>query len=175
MSQLPTTSMARSTHGEQRAPHRADTPRTWTFTHSVTGQPVEVTCMPECTIDHSGDTETPTHPHDIYCWVDPEDAGATLPIDTGTIEEYRTLNSRVEMHPFSSTFAQRLPFAVIEVIDDHWISGLDPDALAAVIDVLSGRLDSLRRTHTNLVHIRAEYAADQILSALCDAKPEATA
>jgi len=155
--------------------HTPDNPRTWSFTHSESGSRLAVTCMPECTIDHSRDIETPTNPVDIYCWADPEDDGVTLPIDTGTVEDYRILESRVEMHPFSGSFSNRLPFAVIEVVDDHWISGLDPDALATVIEVLAGRLDSLRRTHANLVRIRAEYAADQIISALREQKTEATA
>lgn len=170
MSNSATTATAPST---QDTP---DAPRPWTFTHSETGATIPVTCMPECTIDHSSDIATPTNPVDIYCWADPEDDGVTLPIDTsGTPEEYSILRSRVEMHPFSGTFARRLPFAVIEVIDDHWISGLAPDALATIIDVLAGRLDSLRRTHTNLVRIRAEHAADQIISAFREQKTEATA
>lgn len=134
----------------------AITPRRWTFTSSVTGEPVSVTCMPECTIEHGADTETPTHPVDVYCWTGDDDV--TLPIDTtGTPEEYRVLGSRVEVHPFSPSIAHRLPFAVIEVIDEHYISGLDPDALETVINVLAGRVSALRRTHADLVRIRAEH------------------
>ena len=179
MTNSATTATAPSTPTDQRTRHCAtnesSTAPPWFFTHSETGIRLTVTCMPECTIDHSSDIETPTHPDDIYCWADPEDTGVTLPIDTGDVEDYRILNSRVEMHPYSGTYSQRLPFAVIEVIDDHWISGLDPDALAAVIDVFAGRLESLRRTHADLVRIRAEYAADQIISALRKQETEATA
>lgn len=182
----PRTATAPSTQVKQRDSDRANTSRTWTFTNSETGQPSTVTCMPECTLDHKADTATPTHPDDIYCWADPEDADVALPIDcTGTPEDYRVLNSRVEVHPFAGAVAHRLPFAVIEVIDEHFISGLDPDALATVINVLAGRLNSLRRTHDDLVRIRAKHAeqeaarieghVDQILDALREPKPEVTA
>jgi hypothetical protein len=184
MSNSATTVTAPSTREDQRDSRRADTRRTWTFTHSVTGQPIAVTCMPECTIDHGSDTATPTHPDDVYCWTDREDANVTLPIDrTGTPEDYAVLNSRVEMHPFAGDFARRLPFAVVEVIDEHFISGLDPDALGTVINVLAGRLDSLRRTHASLVRIRAEHLAREAringwanlaIDALRGTKPEVT-
>ena len=46
-------------------------PRTWSFTHSVSGESVPVTCMPGCTINHKHDADTPSHPVDVFCWTDP--------------------------------------------------------------------------------------------------------
>ncbi|KUN91900.1 DUF6907 domain-containing protein [Streptomyces caeruleatus] len=156
-------------------PESANTPRTWSFTNKETGQLCTVTCMPGCTIDHDRDAETPAYPVDVYCWTGSGD-DVTLPIDnTGTPEEFRVLSTRIEVHPFAGTLAHRMPFAVVEVIDEHWIGGLDPDALATVINTLAGRLDAMRRTHAELVRARADYAAEQILTALRQDTEEAAA
>lgn len=169
MSNSATTATAPST------PDSATTPRAWSFTSSETGDEVAVTCMPGCTLNHKLDAETPTHPVDVYCWTE-AGGDVTLPIDTtGTPEEFRVLSSRIEVHPFARNLAHRLPFAVVEVIDEHWIGGLDPAALETVITTLAGRLNALRRTHAELVRVRADYAAEQILTALRHDKPEVTA
>ncbi|MCI3272120.1 DUF6907 domain-containing protein [Streptomyces cylindrosporus] len=169
MTHSATTATAPSTH------ESAGTPRTWSFTSSVTGEQVAITCMPGCTIDHTRDAETPSHPVDIYCWIGESD-DVTLPIDTtGTPEEFRVLSSRIEVHPFARALSHRLPFAVVEVVDEHWIGGLDPDGLEMVINTLAERLDALRRTHADLVRARADYAAEQVLSALRQNKAEVTA
>ena len=73
---------------------------------------------------------------------------------------------------------------VIEVIDEHWITPLDPDGLETVINVLAGRVEQLRRVHTELVRVRREHMArearidgwvDQALGALRGQKTEASA
>lgn len=158
--------------------------RTWTFTSSVTGQPVTVACMPGCKLNHQLDVATPTHPTDVYCWT-VADGDLTLPIDTtGTPEDYGVLTTRIEVDPFSADITRRLPHAVIEVIDDHYIAGLDPDGLMSVIGALAGRLEAMLQTHAELVRVRAEYTerdarveehVDRIMAALTETKPEATA
>ncbi|MFJ8081998.1 DUF6907 domain-containing protein [Streptomyces sp. NPDC096205] len=135
----------------------SDEPHTWSFTHSGSGASVPVTCMPGCTMNHSLDTETPSHPVDVYCWTDPV-ATATLPLDnTGSPEEYNVLSTRIEVDPFAPDMARRQPFAVVEFIDEHYIGGLDPDALAAVIRTVSNQLTAMRQAHTRLVQIRGQY------------------
>jgi predicted GIY-YIG superfamily endonuclease len=173
---------------DERATATAPSPptdqRTWTFTNRVTGEPVTVTCMPGCAISHEGDIETPTNPVDIFCWT-AADGDVTLPIDTnGKPEDYGILTTRIEVEPFSPDIARRLPHAVVEVIDEHYIAGLDPDGLMSVIGMLARRLEAMLQTHAELVRIRAEYTerdarieghVDRILAALREVQPEATA
>ncbi|MEU1008164.1 hypothetical protein [Streptomyces sp. NPDC005890] len=143
-------------YGGASSPISAE-PRTWTFTHSQTGETVPVTCMPGCTINHQHDVDSPSHPVDIFCWTNPV-ATATLPLDTnGTPEDYAVLSTRIEVDPFATDMARRLPFAIVEFIDEHYISGLDPDGLAAVIRTVSNQLAAMRQAHAELIRIRAEY------------------
>ncbi|MFC8433721.1 DUF6907 domain-containing protein [Streptomyces sp. NPDC057253] len=139
----------------QRTP---TTPSPWSFTSSETGQSLKVTCLPGCTINHDNDRETPTHPVDVFCWTQGNRDAVTLPVDTtGTPEDFRILTAFIEVQPFAAELARRLPFAVVEVLDEHYISPLDPDGLETVINTLAGRLDNLRRVHAELVQRRAEY------------------
>lgn len=131
-------------------------PRTWTFTNRYTGKPQVVTCMEGCTLNHTSDIERPTAPEDIWCWTSPEDV--TLPVnENGTPEEFRVLSTIIKVEPWSQKLAERIPFAVVELVDDHFIDGLDPDGLATVIRTLSERLETMRETHARLVAVRAEY------------------
>lgn len=134
--------------------------RTFTFTSAVTGEKVTATCMPGCTVDHEADSNTPEHPHDIYCNI-PGTAGE-LPLygplcDTGSPEDFRFLSWQIESYPFSGRPAERLPFVAIEAIDDHYIEYLDPDTLEMVIGRLQKRVDSLREAHAQLVNVRTAY------------------
>lgn len=168
MPQLPTTSTARSTQNEQRDPGRLAL-RNWAFTSKVTGEMVTFTCMPGCTIDHASDADTPVHPEGVYCLTD--QAAIELPLfgplcESKSPEVFRVLNWQMGVDPFSAKIAERLPHVDLEVIDEHWIEGLDPDALALVIGQLQAQVDSLRAAHAQLVRVRADYAAEQILAAL---------
>lgn len=133
-------------------------PRSWTFTHYFTGEETAYTCTPWCYGGHTSDMASPTNPVDIVCWT-PDDIGGNLPVDanTGTSQTYDILKSRIAVEPYSDSICERLPHAVIEIIDEHYIAPLDPDALAGVIDLLSERVEALRKTHADLVHARAEY------------------
>lgn len=136
----------------------AEEPRTWTFTERGTGQPMTVTCMPGCILDHTNDIATPSYPGDIWCQAPRRDV--TLPINSnGSPEEYRVLSSTLNVRPFDEKLASRLPFISLEIIDDHWIEDLDPDGLETVISTLAERLDDLRQAHADLVRTRAEYKA----------------
>lgn len=134
----------------------ADAPRSWSFIDRSTGRRRQVTCMLGCTVDHSLDVQMPVDPDDIWCQSNGGDV--TLPInDSGTPEHVRVLSSTLNVMPFSKTIALRLPHASIEVMQDAWIEGLDPDGLATVIGTLEERVEQLRQAHTELVRVRAEY------------------
>lgn len=141
--------------------HRtSDEPRTWTFINRHNDQPVTVTCMDGCTLDHASDIATPTSPEDIWCWTLPEDM--TLPVNTnGYPEEFRVLSTVIKVEPWSEKIAERLPYATIELVDDHFVEGLDPDGLETVINTLAARLEQMRETHRRLVAVRAEYMGRQ--------------
>ncbi|WP_443078378.1 DUF6907 domain-containing protein [Streptomyces sp. NBC_01723] len=133
--------------------------RAFTFT-TVTGENVTVACMPGCTVDHRADSNTPTHPHDIYCSI--PGTADELPLygplcNTRGPEDFRFLNWQIESYPFSARPAERLPFVAIEVFDDHYIEYLEPDTLQVIIGRLQKRVDSLREAHAQLVNVRTEY------------------
>ncbi|MFK0178588.1 DUF6907 domain-containing protein [Streptomyces xanthochromogenes] len=133
-----------------------EAPRTWTFTSSETSRPVTVTCMPGCEMSHSSDIKTPTHPEDIWCQARAEDV--TLPVNVSTeAEEFRILGITLNVRPFDKRMSQRLPHVDVEVLDDHWVECLDPDGLEDVIDALAARVASLRKTHAQLIEVRAAY------------------
>ncbi|MFG2299442.1 DUF6907 domain-containing protein [Actinacidiphila glaucinigra] len=131
-------------------------PRTWTFINRYNDQPITLTCMVGCTANHDRDMERAQYPEDIWCQTNGKDV--MLPINvTGTSESYRVLRMTMNCIPFSSKMSERLPHVTIEMIDDHWIDGLDPDGLATVISTLSSQLDRLREAHATLIDVRAEY------------------
>jgi hypothetical protein len=139
----------------------ATTPRTWSFINRHTGQPQTVTCMEGCTINHDRDMAVPTFPEDVWCWFWTE--GLTLPVnECGTPEEFKVLDTVIKVEPWSPAIAQRLPYAVVELVDDHFIDGLDPDGLETVIRTLSERVEAMRATHRRLVEVRAEYVGRQV-------------
>ncbi|WP_406457052.1 hypothetical protein OH768_24785 [Streptomyces sp. NBC_01622] len=135
-------------------------PRSFTYTHYFTGEQATYTCTPWCYGGHTSDMASPTNPVDIVCW-SPDDIGGNLPVDanTGTSQTYDILKSRIAVEPFSDSICERLPHAVVEILDEHYIAPLDPDALAGVIDLLAERVEALRKTHAQLVRTRAEYIA----------------
>jgi hypothetical protein len=138
------------------APAASVTPRSWSFVNRRTGEAMVYTCMPSCSIDHSREAGRDVFPEDLWCWTPPE--AMTLPVNTnGEPEEFRVLSTVIKVEPFSPTIAQRLPYATIELVDDHFVEGLDPDGLETVINTLAARLDQMRATHARLIRIREEY------------------
>lgn len=132
------------------------TPRTWSFINRHTGEAMQYACMTGCTLDHSHEQGRDVFPEDLWCWTTPD--AMTLPVNTdGRPEEFRVLSTVIKVEPHSPTIAQRLPYATIELVDDHFIEGLDPDGLETVINTLAGRLDQMRATHARLVEVRDEY------------------
>jgi hypothetical protein len=131
-------------------------PRQWAFVDKVTGKARIATCMPGCEADHSQDMERPAHPEDIWCEIVGVDVH--MPVNTnGYAEQFRVLGVKLSMIPFSRRPAERVPHAVVELVDDHWMEGLDPDGLATAISTLDQRVQALRATHARLVAIRAQY------------------
>lgn len=131
-------------------------PRTWSFINRHTGEPTVYACMTGCTIDHSHEMGRDVFPEDVWCWFWSEPL--TLPVnENGTPEEFRVLSTVIKVEPHSPTIAQRLPYATIELVDDHFIEGLDPDGLETVINTFAARLDQMRETHAKLVRVREEY------------------
>lgn len=131
-------------------------PRTWSFINRRTGEPTLYRCMAGCTRDHSHDIGRDVFPEDVWCWFWSEPL--TLPVnENGTPEEFKILDTVIKVEPSSTTIAHRLPFAVVELVDDHFIDGLDPDGLETVISTLAGRLEQMRETHRQLVQVREEY------------------
>lgn len=135
-------------------------PRTWSFINRHTAEPVTITCMQGCTLDHAHEQGRDVFPEDIWCWTTPD--AMTLPVNVDRrAEEYRVLSTVIKVEPWSAKMAQRLPYATIELVDDHFIEGLDPDGLETVINTLADRLDQMRATHARLVEVRTEYRARQ--------------
>ncbi|WP_405994074.1 DUF6907 domain-containing protein [Streptomyces sp. NBC_00986] len=136
----------------------AEEPRTWTFTNRHNGKPMSVTCMDGCTIDHSREIGRDLFPEDVWCWTCAEPM--TLPInENGTPEEMAVLNTIIKVEPWSATISQRLPYAVVELIEDQFIENLDPDGYETIINAFADRLDQMRATHARLVEVRAAYMA----------------
>ncbi|MEU3432331.1 hypothetical protein [Streptomyces sp. NPDC006863] len=139
-------------------PAPAPAPRSWSFVDSRTGVRREVTCMRGCDADHGLDASAPSDPSDIWCQVDSE--SVCLPINSnGTPENMRVLSATLNMLPFSDSIALRAPHVSVEVVQDEWIEGLDPDGLATVIGTLRGRLEHLEQMHGRLEAARVEWRA----------------
>lgn len=138
----------------------AQDPRRWSFVDRHTGRRLEVTCMRGCDVDHSLDASTPSDPDDIWCQIDSTDV--CLPINSnGTPENMRVLSATLNMLPFAESIALRAPHVSVEVVQDEWIEGLDPDGLATVIGTLRERLEHLERMHGRLEVARAEWRASR--------------
>ncbi|MFM9796551.1 DUF6907 domain-containing protein [Streptomyces turgidiscabies] len=158
--------------------------RTFTVTAKDTREELSFVCMPGCIIDHQRiDCDRPTALDEVCCWSD-TNGDVELPIDgSGTPVDKRVLCARIEVVPFATSMAGRLPHVFVEVVEDHYIEGLDPDALGVLIATLSERLTALRRTHSDLVRIRAEHIervrieadTDRILAAITTSATEAQA
>ncbi|MFK4023131.1 DUF6907 domain-containing protein [Streptomyces albogriseolus] len=140
---------------QQPAP-AVERPRTWSFINRYTGQDMQVTCMQGCSIDHTREVGRSLFPEDVWCWTTPDPL--TLPVNTnGQPEEFAVLSTVIKVEPWSGKVAERLPYAVVELVDDHFIEGLDPDGLETVISTLANRLEQMRATHRRLVEVREEY------------------
>ncbi|WP_164837771.1 hypothetical protein [Streptomyces sp. B27] len=116
--------------------------------------------MRGCDADHSLDASIPSDPSEIWCQVD--STVVCLPINSnGTPEDMRVLSATLNMLPFSDSIALRAPHVSVEVVQDEWIEGLDPDGLATVIGTLRERLEHLEQMHGRLEVARAEWRASR--------------
>lgn len=133
-------------------------PRSWSFIDRRTGEAMKYTCMDGCALHHREEMGREVFREDVWCWF--WDESLTLPVnESGRPEEFRVLSTVVKVEPWAPDIVHRLPFAVIELVDDHFIDGLDPDGLETVINTLAGRVEQMRETHRRLVEIRAAYRA----------------
>ena len=140
------------------APEASVTLRTWSFINRYTGEPQTMTCMEGCSLDHSREVGREVFPEDVWCWTWAE--RMTLPVnENGTPEEMGVLSTIIKVEPFSPKISQRLPYAVVELVEDQFIENLDPDGYETVINTLAERLEQMRATHRRLVDIRAAYRA----------------
>ncbi|MEU6101158.1 DUF6907 domain-containing protein [Streptomyces flaveolus] len=131
-------------------------PRAWSFIDRVTGETVRYECMEGCTLNHSREIGREVFREDVWCWV--YSTPLTLPVNTnGTPEEFRVLDIVIKVEPWSPSLAERLPFAVVELVEDHFIDGLDPDGLETLINTLAARVEEMRGVHRQLVETRREY------------------
>ena len=131
-------------------------PRTWSFIDRRTGETVEYTCMDGCTLDHTREVGREIFRDDVWCWF--WDDSLILPVnENGTPEDFRVLSTVIKVEPWSANISGRLPYAVVELVDDHFIDGLDPDGLATVIRTLSERVERMSETHARLVEVREAY------------------
>ncbi|MFI1449085.1 DUF6907 domain-containing protein [Streptomyces virginiae] len=137
-------------------PAESPAPRAWSFIDRTNDELQQVTCMAGCTNDHEDDRETPTHPYDVWCQTDP--SNVYLPILEGAsgVEEFRVLGAFVRQIPFSRHMHERVPHAQVEIVDDHFMEGLDPDGLATVILTLEAQLAGFRKVHAQLVELREQ-------------------
>lgn len=137
---------------------QATKPSTWSFVNRRTGEPVTYSCMEGCTLDHTREMGREVFPEDVWCWFWSDDL--TLPVNAdGKPEEFRVLSTVIKVEPWSPTIAERLPFATVELVDDRFIDGLDPDGYETLINTMQGRLDQMRAAHRRLVEVRAAYMA----------------
>ncbi|MET7688014.1 hypothetical protein ABZT06_08535 [Streptomyces sp. NPDC005483] len=114
--------------------------------------------MDGCTLDHSREAGQPHFREDVWCWTPSE--ALTLSVNaSGVAEEFAILSTLIKVEPWSPTVSHRLPYAVVELVDDHFIDGLDPDGYETLINTLQARLDAMRETQRRLVEIRAAYRA----------------
>lgn len=131
-------------------------PRSWSFVDRRTGETVQYTCMEGCTLDHRHEMGRPVFREDVWCWF--WDDSMTLPVnENGRPEEFRVLSTVIKVEPWAPNIAERLPFAVIELVDDHFIDGLDPDGLETVINTFAARVERMRETHRRLIEVREQY------------------
>ncbi|WP_405548782.1 DUF6907 domain-containing protein [Streptomyces microflavus] len=138
----------------------ASDPRRWSFVDRHTGRRLEVTCMRGCEVDHSLNAATPSDPDDIWCQID--STSVCLPINSnGTPESMRVLSATLNVLPFAESIALRAPHVSVEVVQDEWIEGLDPDGLATVIGTLRERLEHLEQMQGRLEVARAEWRASR--------------
>lgn len=142
--------------GHEAPPHAAKKPRTWSFESRDGGSTETVTCMLGCRRGHEVEQSQPFPMDEVSCHVC--DYGAEVPIEAGgqaTTEE--VLHIRTLMQPWHRTMAKRLPHVQLELVEDHFIDGLDPDGLQVVINTFQSRVDAMRRARTHLIAARAEY------------------
>jgi hypothetical protein len=138
-------------------------PHTWTAADRKTGMPLKVTCMSGCHGFHLEAAAGTATAEDVCCTQYDTANSTELQIGCGSDDgnDWATLSVEIHSDPVHPDEAKRVPLAAIEVTEDHYIEGLDPNGLAVVIDKLEQRVAAMRIRHAELVRIRTEYFGRQ--------------
>jgi len=135
-------------------------PRAYTFTAPARlGFYAELTtaCLGFCDGRHpTGGSE---HPVDVSH----STGGATLDLVLTApgqpAEERYVVETYVNQRPYALDPAQRVPHAIVAVLEGAETAPLDPDAFAEVIERFAAHLDHMRAMHAVLVEAVAEHQA----------------
>lgn len=138
-------------------------PRTWTIADLDSGLPLNVTCMSGCNTLHPERSIGMSRATEINC--SQYDTANSMELQIGSGDEnfgnFATLSVEIHSDPAHPDPAKRVPLAAVEVVEDHYLEDLDPDALAVVIDKLQDRVTAMRVRHADLVRARNEYFGQQ--------------
>lgn len=135
---------------------------TWTATEIGTGQPLHFTCMTGCDTSHATDVDTPSFAPEVNCISHDRDNTGLLPVGCGDdADPGPVLSTIIQVDHFHPDPARRVPYAAVEVIEDHFIECRDPDGLAGLIDHFEQRVAAMRVRHAELVRTRNEYLGRQ--------------
>lgn len=76
--------------------------------------------------------------------------------DPAEVED--VFRGQLQVRPFDSAPAERVPHVDLEVVENRWMTALGPDELAGVISSLRAQADRLEQVHAQLVAARADWA-----------------
>lgn len=138
-------------------------PRRWTIADQDSGLPLTVTCMSGCNTLHAERSIGMSRAVEVNCAQ--YDTANPMELLLGPRGEefggYVTLSVEIHSDPVHPDPAKRVPLAAVEVVEDHYLEDLDPDALAVVIDKLQQRVTAMRVRRAELIRIRAEHFGRQ--------------
>jgi hypothetical protein len=135
----------------------------WTIADQDTGLPLTVTCMAGCNTAHWERNRGVDRADEIHCTQYDRANTVYLPVSCGSNdgEDWNFLSVEITSRPVHPDPAKRIPVADVEVAEDHYITDLDPDGLAIVIDKIEQRVAAMHVRHAELVHARKEYLGRQ--------------
>lgn len=120
---------------------------------------VELTtaCPDFCDGRHPADARE--HPVDVWHSTGGDTLDLTLTSPGRQVEECTALATYLTIRPYSLDPAQRVPHAVLAVLDNAETGPLTPDEFAEVIDRFAAAVDRMRQLHAVLVEAVAEHQA----------------
>jgi hypothetical protein len=132
-------------------------PRTYTFRPPEhLGFHAELTTVcPDFCDGHNGSAVE--HPVDVSHSTSGQTLDLPLTSPGRTVEECAAVETFLDMRPYSLDPAQRVPHAVIAILDSTETPPLTPDAFAEAIERFAAEVEHMRKMHTVLVQAVAEY------------------